>query len=80
MRGMKRRREATLARADGVVLFKPPLISLTSTTPSAPLIRMLRDILNFVAAVPSSAEEGSCGPKSFVLTRLPFTVASWRFR
>src|SRR5207302_160371 len=41
--------EATLARADGVVLIKR-LILLTSTTPAAAT----------ASAFPSSAEEGSC--------------------
>jgi hypothetical protein len=35
MRGQLKRREATLVRADGVVLIKDSYL-LTSTTPSAP--------------------------------------------
>src|SRR5437016_4034474 len=43
--------EATLTRADGVVLIKR-MIFLTSTTPAAAA----------ASALPSSAEEGSCRP------------------
>src|SRR5438552_19039727 len=49
LRGKEKSCEATLARADGVVLIRI-MIFLTSTTPAAAT----------ASAFPSSAEEGSC--------------------
>ncbi len=44
MRGQLRNREATLFRADGVVRSAEYRVFAGLTTPSAPLLRRLRDI------------------------------------
>src|SRR5262249_46550370 len=67
----KKMRSHLIPRRRGGV-DQPPLILLTSTTPAAPFKDASRPLL-YVAALPSSAEEGSCTPNSFVLTGPPIS-------
>ena len=64
MRGVIKSREATTARADGVVLVKR-LHFLTSTTPSAPSKEASRHFLD-VAATPPLLRRGALHAPKFV--------------